>query len=397
VSNHLDRPLGQNKKAPRPPRFGRGQMVSVLLGLLVASSAAFFAFDGIPFSKPEQPPLPKEEKSTVDPAQKAPLTAEEEAKVAEASLAQSAKEQVSPPQPAGGAKIIHVNPSPNALPGMVSVIDPSKVNQELNVAHIPDPDLVEKSAQGQLPIRASDGRRPFDVYARAWSGARGARVAIVIGGMGISQTSTQTAIEKLAPEITLGFAPQGNSLSRWAQAARRKGHEILLQLPMEPFDYPRVDPGRGTLLIDAGTETNLKVLHDSMGRFTNYTGVMNYLGAKFTADPAAMEPVMADLGARGLLYLDDGTSARSATDALAASNKAPFAQGDMVIDQVQDKNEIMKALDRLEAEARSRGSAIGTGTGFDVTIDAVAEWAAGAKKRGIEIVGVAALARDPEK
>lgn len=397
MSNHLDRPLGQNLKTPRPPRFGRGQILAALVGVVVTGSAALFAFDGIPFSKPAQPEPLKVETPGVAASQKPLLTAEEEAKAAEVGLAQSAKEQVSPPLPTGGAKIIHVNPSPNALPGMVNVTDPSKVNQALSVAHIPDPDLIEKSAQGQLPIRASDGRRPFDVYARAWSGSRGARVAIVIGGMGISQTSTQTAIEKLAPEITLGFAPQGNSLSRWAQAARRKGHEILLQLPMEPFDYPRVDPGRGTLLIDAGAEANLKVLHDSMGRFTNYTGVMNYLGGKFTADPAAMEPVMADLGARGLLYLDDGTSARSATDTLAASSRAPFAQGDMVIDQVQDKNEIMKALDRLEAEARARGSAIGIGTGFDVTIDAVADWAAGAKKRGIEIVGVAALARDPEK
>ena len=397
MSNHLDRPLGQNQKPPRPQRFGRGQITAALAGVVVAGSAAFFALDRTPYSAPEKPEPPRVEAPAATPAQKPPLTAEEEAKAAEAGLAQAAKEQVSPPQPAGGAKIIHVNPSANSLPGMVSVIDPSKVNQALSVAHIPEPDLVEKSAQGQLPIRASDGRRPFDVYARAWSGSRGARVAIVIGGMGISQTSTQVAIEKLAPEITLGFAPQGNSLSRWAQAARRKGHEILLQLPMEPFDYPRVDPGRGTLLIDAGTEANLKVLHDSMGRFTNYTGVMNYLGGKFTADPAAMEPVMADLGARGLLYLDDGTSARSATDTLAASSRVPFAQGDMVIDQVQDKNEILKALDRLEAEARARGSAIGTGTGFDVTIDAVTEWAVGAKKRGIEIVGVAALARDPEK
>ncbi len=371
--------------------------MSSLVGILVAGSAAFFAFDGIPFTTPEQTAPPETEKLASAPSLKPPLTTEEDAKAAEASLAQSAKEQVSPPQPAGGAKIIHVNPAPNSVPGMVSVTDPSKVNQALSVAHIPEPDLIEKTEQGQLPIRAKDGRRPFDVYARAWSGARGARVAIIIGGMGISQTSTQTAIEKLAPEITLGFAPQGNSLSRWAQAARRKGHEILLQLPMEPFDYPRVDPGRGTLLVNAGTEANLKVLHASMGRFTNYTGVVNYLGGKFTADPAALEPIMADLGARGLLYLDDGTSARSATDALAAGNHAPFAQGDMVIDQVQDKNEIMKALDRLEAEARARGSAIGTGTGFDVTIDAVAQWAEGAKKRGIEIVGVSALARDPEK
>ena len=388
MSNHLDRPLGQNLKPPKPVGILRANAVALILGLGIIGLSGFLALDRTPYSQPAVPAVAPVKQTTV---------AADEAKAAELALTESTKTQVASPQTADGAKIIHVIPSVNQVPGMLKISDPSKVNQALSIAHIPEVDLIEKTTQGMLPVRAKDGRRPFDVYAKAWSGSRGARVAIVIGGMGISQTSTQAAIEKLAPEITLGFAPQGNSLSRWAQAARRKGHEILLQIPMEPFDYPRVDPGRGTLLVDAGTDANLKVLHESMGRFTNYTGVMNYLGAKFTADPAALEPIMADLGTRGLLYLDDGTSARSATDAIAAHARAPFAQGNLVIDQTQDKNEILKALDRLEAEARANGSAIGTGTGFDATIDAVAEWAEGAKKRGIEIVGVAALARDPEK
>jgi uncharacterized protein len=304
-----------------------------------------------------------------------------------------AGDTVSPPLPAGGAKIIRVNPEDAATPG-VRVLDPAKVIQDTRVAHIPEPELIE---DGQLPKRAEDGRRPFDVYQRPWSGARGARVAIVIGGMGVSQTSTQAAIDKLPPEITLAFAPQGNSLSRWAQAARRKGHEILLQVPMEPFDYPKVDPGRGTLIVDATPEANLKVLHESMGRLTNYVGVVNYLGARFTSEQAALNPMLQDIGNRGLMYLDDGTSARSQADGLSVANRSPYAAADLVIDGVQEKSEILKSLDQLEATARAKGTAIATGTGFDVTVEAVAEWAKEAKKRGIEIVGVASLARDPER
>jgi uncharacterized protein len=39
------------------------------------------------------------------------------------------------------------------------------------------------------------------------------------------------------------------------------------------------------------------------------------------------------------------------------------------------------------------GYAIGTGSAFEATVDTVAAWANGAKKRGFEIVGVSALAR----
>lgn len=394
MSNHLDRPLGQDRKAKSGSGLRAGQIAGSLAVLTIAGTAGWFAIDRLPFLLPVTEPAKVIEKSAETPQA---VATDQVATATDKVKAEDASEVQSPPLPSGGAKIIRVDPQGADTPGIIKIGDPNKVTQDARVAHIPEPDLIEKSDSGQLPKRAADGRRPFDVYARPWSGTRGARVAIVIGGMGVSQTSTQTAIDKLPPEITLGFAPQGNSLSRWAQAARKKGHEIVLQIPMEPFDYPRVDPGRGTLIVEAAPEANLKVLHESMGRMTNYTGVMNYLGARFTSEAGAFGPVMRDLGERGLLYLDDGTSARSQAESLSGTNRAPFAAGDIVIDQIQDKNAILKSLDQLEATARANGSAIAIGTGFDVTVDAVTEWAKGAQKRGIEIVGVASLARDPEQ
>ena len=222
-------------------------------------------------------------------------------------------------------------------------------------------------------------------------------MAIVIGGLGLSQTGTQAAIAALPPEITLAFAPQGNSLGRWMQEARHEGHEILMQAPLEPFDYPNVNPGRNTLTVEAGPDENLKNLHWALSRTTNYTGVMNYMGGRFVTEPAAMEPFLAELGQRGLLYLDDGSSARSTAPELAAKNRVPFAVGDASIDAVQDRGAILKKLDELEATARAKGFAIGSGSAFDVTVAAVSEWVAEARKRGIEIVPVSAVVTDPER
>ena len=404
MSNDLDKPLGLNVRKPTARKGGAPRLWGVGAAGLIALSAVWISLQGMPFSEPQvpAPPKPPVEVATA-PDQNATAdnqsaNASEPSDIAEdeAALAQTANENVSPQIP-GGAKIIKVQPDDAATQGMVTITSPNAVTQAPAVAHIPEPELIEETAQGRLPKRATDGRRPMDVYARPWSGSRGAKVAIVVGGMGISQTTTERAIKLLPSDITLGFAPQGNSLSRWAQSARRKGHEILLQIPMEPFDYPRVDPGRGTLIVDAAPDANLKVLHESMGRFTNYAGVMNYLGARFATTPEAFMPIMADIGERGLYYLDDGTSARSVAGQLALKSRAGFAAADMVLDGVQDKNEILKNLDRLEAAARAKGTAIGVATSFDVTIDAVAEWVVEAQKRGIEIVGVSALSADPEK
>lgn len=298
----------------------------------------------------------------------------------------------------GGPSIIHVNPeSAGKGNGVIIIRDPSAVGQDLATAHLPDMALIEDSETGPLPIRAADGRRPVDVYARPWSGARGARVAIVIGGLAVSQTGTQEAIERLPAEVTLAFAPQGNSIGRWMQAARRKGHEILLQAPLEPYDYPNVDPGRNTLTVAATPEENIEKLRWTLSRTTNYTGVMNFMGARFLSDGAALQPVFADLGSRGLLYLDDGSSARSTAPEVALSNGVAFAAGDGQIDGTRDRGAILKKLDELERIARAKGYAIGTGSAFAETVDAVSSWVQEARKRGIEIVPVSALVSDPER
>ncbi|MCX7303431.1 MAG: divergent polysaccharide deacetylase family protein [Hyphomicrobiales bacterium] len=323
--------------------------------------------------------------------------------IPQADVPQPATTEVAVAKPAadakkGGPSIIHVNPEDAAKGnGVIVIRDPSAVGQDLSHAHLPDKALIEDSETGPLPIRAADGRRPVDVYARPWSGARGARVAIVIGGLAVSQTGTQSAIEKLPAEVTLAFASQGNSIGRWMQAARRKGHEILIQAPLEPFDYPNVNPGRNTLTVDASADENLERLRWTLSRTTNYTGIMNYMGARFVADANAMEPVMAELARRGLLYLDDGTTARTVAPDLALKDRVPLASGDAIIDGERDRGAILKKLDQLEATARAKGFALGTGSAFDVTVDAVTAWVAEAKKRGIEIVPVSAVAVDPEK
>jgi len=304
---------------------------------------------------------------------------------------------VPPPKPkTDGPAIIKVQPDPAASGGTIVIRDPSALERNPRTAHLPVRELIEDSPTGPLPIRAADGRRPFDVYSGAWSGSRGAKVALVIGGMGLSQTGTQAAINALPPEVTLGFASAGNSLSRWMQTARQKGHEIVMQVPMEPFDYPAVDPGRNPLTVESGPEENIDDLHWALSRTTNYTGIMNYMGGRFVTEREAMAPVMQDLGKRGLMYLDDGSSARSVASELALGSGVPFAAADTMIDGVRERGDILKKLDQLEATARAKGSAIGIGSAFDLTVETVTSWVAEAKKRGIEIVPVSALASDPE-
>ncbi|ESZ18677.1 MULTISPECIES: divergent polysaccharide deacetylase family protein [unclassified Mesorhizobium] len=399
IGSDIERPLGQ---AVRPPRAARrisaGVVAATVVALAVIGVSGAIALRERPFRKPEEVAVstPKAT-AVVEPA--APVTepAPKAEAASKASIPKTGGSKASGSK-TGGPQIIHMQTEAgDGPPGAIVIHDPSTTGQNLRIAHIPDRALVESGETGPLPVRAADGRRPFDVYARPWSGARGARVAIVIGGLAVSQTGTQAAIAKLPAEVTLGFAPQGNSIGRWMQAARQSGHEIVMQVPLEPFDYPNVNPGRNTLTVVATPDENLENLRWALSRTTNYTGVMNYMGARFSADAAAMGPLMAELGRRGLAYVDDGSSARSLAPELALKNGVPFAAGDTSIDAVRDRGAILKKLDELEATARAKGFAVGIGSAFDLTVDTVSSWVIEAKKRGIEIVPISAVAVDPEK
>jgi polysaccharide deacetylase 2 family uncharacterized protein YibQ len=99
---------------------------------------------------------------------------------------------------------------------------------------------------------------------------------------------------------------------------------------------------------------------------------------------------MEEIGGRGLLYLDDGSSARSKAAAVAGS-AVPFLRADMVLDADLNAAAIDARLRQLQAIARERGYAVATATAFPVSIERIAAFVRAAEDRGIFIVPVSAL------
>lgn len=261
-----------------------------------------------------------------------------------------------------------------------------------------DQRIVETSRHGAIPKIGTDGARASEVYARPVTQAAkdGPRIAIVIEGLGIGAAGTFEALGKLPAPVTLAFAPYGTDLARWVARARSEGHEVLLQVPMEPFDYPDNDPGPQTLLTTLPAAQNIDRLHWFMSRFTGYVGVANYMGARFTANDQAVSMLLRETAKRGLLYFDDGSSPRSLVSQIAGANNVPFAKADIVLDAAPTAAAIDSALTRLEAIARERGTAVGTASALPVSIDRIAQWAKAAESRGLTLVPVSAVAVKPK-
>lgn len=277
--------------------------------------------------------------------------------------------------------------APNSV--VIRIGEPTAVR----LAPAPDVRLVERSRHGSLPRIASDGARPFDVYARpvgTIAGKPAGRIAILVGGLGISQNGTADAISRLPGQVSLAFAPYGGELERSVAKARAEGHEVFLQVPMEPFDYPDNDPGPHTLLTSLKPAENLERLQWAMARFTGYVGIVNFTGGRFTAEETALAPIVKEAAQRGLMVVDDGSSARSLLVA-GLIGRSPALKADLVLDTNGRADAIDRQLAQLEDLARGRGSASATASALPVSVERIARWSRTLEAKGLVLVPVSSL------
>jgi uncharacterized protein len=261
--------------------------------------------------------------------------------------------------------------------------------------------FAQVTPHGTVPKIAADGTRPADAFARPVKPLPGKpdapRVALVVGGLGVSASATADAIAKLPGAVTLAFMPYGADVAREAARARSAGHELLLQVPMEPFGYPDNDSGPQTLLTSLTPDQNVDRLHWLMSRFQGYVGLASAMGARFTASEPAFAPILRDTASRGLIFVDDGSNPRSVAARIAGASNLPFAKADIVLDTVPTAGEVEHALGRLEMAARERGVAVGICSALPVSIEQVAKWAKAAESRGLLLVPISAVAIKPKQ
>jgi len=387
----LNAPLGLGRQAP-PSRFRASYAALAGVAILIAGFGALVAFSSAPFGGEPYAVAVINTITAAPPA--APAVSPAPVAAAPVGPALSSAEQV---EASSGVKVTRAGGA--GAPGALIIQVPEALGVQLTPA--PDKRLVEKSRYGLLPRIGSDGTRPGEFYARpVVTSARlkgGApRLAILIGGVGLTAESTNGAIHTLPGAISLAFAPYGANVEHDAAEARQAGHETFLQAPMEPIDYPANNPGAHTLLTSATPVENIDHLHWLMSRFAGFVGVTNFLGAKFTGSSDALAPVLGEIAGRGLVYVDDGTSPRSLARDLAVGLKLQETGADIVLDANQSTQAISAALTRLESLARTSGSALGTAAALPQSIEQIARWSQSLEARGIALVPVSALvARGP--
>ena len=120
-------------------------------------------------------------------------------------------------------------------------------------------------------------------------------------------------------------------------------------------------------------------------------GTKRFFKRDFAIDRQEITPIISEIAARGLGYLDDGSSPRSVAPDVAATLAAPSARGDVVIDATAAPEAIDAALARLVELARERGSAIGVASALPASVMRLARWTNELDLKGVELVPLSAL------
>jgi polysaccharide deacetylase 2 family uncharacterized protein YibQ len=206
-------------------------------------------------------------------------------------------------------------------------------------------------------------------------------IAICIDDLGEDLAATDKAMA-LPMAVALSFLPYAETTPFLAQAAGRKGHLILAHVPMQAIGAQ--DPGPMSLKTGMAADEIALRLGWNLSRVPGLVGINNHEGSRFTADSAALAPVMATLKARHLFFFDSRTGPDSKVGAAAAAAGVMTAGRDIFLDDDQSAVAVSAALETLAREAKRSGVAIAIGHPHDLTLKLLAAWLA--QDHGVTLV-----------
>ncbi len=264
----------------------------------------------------------------------------------------------------------------------------------------PEPQAEAPRQEALLPPRlpspavapAEPAWRRFAVTPPAIEGR--AMVAIVLDDLGLDRKRTERAIHLPGP-LTLSFMTYADELPHQTAMAHEAGHELLVHVPMQPLDA-HLDSGPNSLQTDLGRDEVLRRLRWGLDRFSGYVGINNHMGSRFTSDAIAMAPVIEELHARGLLFLDSRTTATTVGETLARKRGVPTVARNVFLDDEIAAPAIAARLADVEQAARRKGVAVAIGHAHDATLAALAAWLPTLAAKHLVLVPLSTVVRHNE-
>ncbi len=286
-----------------------------------------------------------------------------------------AGQDTQPEPPEAGPKTILIDGNPIGVnAGRVLSVKP--------LIKAPLPGLSQTSSSGKIPQKGEDGRTVLALYAKSFTPSPSKKyISLVVGGLGINPVITRKAIYELPGEVTLSFAAQAPSLQNWIDQARSRGHEVMLEIPMENANTQAASAANANtnpyiLTSDVSGETNIKNLNFLLSRAEGYFALTNYGGEKLVLNEQALKPVVEHINNIGLGFVYDGSTNGARIWHVGRRYNLPIVAADVFIDgSANTRADVRQTIATLAGET-DRPVPIGMGFSFGGTVDGISDWLA---------------------
>ncbi len=218
------------------------------------------------------------------------------------------------------------------------------------------------------------------------------RVAIIVDDLG-SRRDVFELLRELRRPLAVAVRPGLPLSAAIAREASRAGMEVLLDLPMEPYRYPELDPGPGALLMAMSPEEIQRLLGEHLEGLPPVVGVINHMGSRLTEDRTRMQAVLEVLTARRLFLVDAYTSSLSVAYDEAKEMGLRAARRQIVVDHARGEAGDRARWEEVAGWAERRGEVVVVAHGHPLTVRLLKEYVPRWEARGLRLVPVSQLAR----
>jgi len=216
------------------------------------------------------------------------------------------------------------------------------------------------------------------------------KIAIVIDDWGYNLDHLDI-LSQIKYPFTASVLPNLNYSQGIAEILHKKGLQIILHLPMEPYEKYRLE--QNTIMASMDSATIERIVNHALQDVPYTVGVSNHMGSKATEDLRTMQIIFKELKSRHLYFLDSLVSTKSICADLALKLKLPFAKRDVFLDNKEEYGYIKQQIEKLKTRARIQGEALGIGHDCRITLEVLKEVMPVIEKEGYQFIFVSDLVR----
>ena len=237
----------------------------------------------------------------------------------------------------------------------------------------------------RMPVEVGDPAQPD------------ARMAIVVYGFG-DDVDLVDAFLKLPAPFAVALPAGTKDGPGMFKAARERGREVVLHLPLEPINYPQVDPCPGTILVTMKPADVARLVRRYLDQAGPVAAVANHMGSLATQDMTVMAAIFRELHRQRVPFLHVTPAAGAVCKALSSELGVAYAEPGAVIEyeaKAAAAGPLEKRWKSLLAETRTRGQLVVLVRATARTRTFLPSALDPKRLKGVSIVPLASLLRRP--